>query len=100
MFGGIAFIKAIWLPFISEQLNCRRETSNTQDSYAVMVTRIKDAAMVGHVPCFMLAVYSTVRKRNHWIMVSTKWCKGTQVAVHNSILYKFDTETRCSYANV
>ena len=34
------------------------------------------------------------KKRRHWITVSTKWCKGDQVAVYDSIFVRLDAETR------
>lgn len=33
-------------------------------------------------------------KRRHWITVSTKWCKGDQVAVYDSVFVRLDAETR------
>ena len=46
-------VYTIWLPFISEQLNCVSKTSNPQDSYTIMVMCIHDGAIVGHLPCFI-----------------------------------------------
>ena len=34
------------------------------------------------------------KKRRHWITVSTKWCKGNQVAVDDSVFMRLDAETR------
>lgn len=34
------------------------------------------------------------KKRKHWITTSTKWCKGNQVAVDDSVFVRLDAETR------
>ena len=40
--------KDIWIPTAGEELACARENSNTEDPYAIAVTR--DSTVVGHVP--------------------------------------------------
>ena len=34
------------------------------------------------------------KKRKHWIITSTKWCKDNQVAVYDSVFVRLDAETR------
>lgn len=34
------------------------------------------------------------KKREHWITVSTKWCKSNQVIVYDSVFKKLDAESR------
>lgn len=34
------------------------------------------------------------KKRKHWITVSTKWCRGDQVAVYDFVFTKLDAGTR------
>ena len=45
--------KEIWTPFIGEDLECKRDVSNTRDAYAVGIMRQEETgltAIVGHVP--------------------------------------------------
>jgi len=58
--------------------------STLQQNASTLGFRIANAIQIVHC-----------EKRRHWIMVSTKWCKGTHVAVYDSIFAKLDTKARC-----
>ena len=45
---GYHVFESIWNPTTGEELNCRRERTNTKDPYTVAV--IRRSAVVGHVP--------------------------------------------------
>ena len=50
---GHHIFKEIWTPFIGEDLECKRDVSNTRDAYAVGIMRQEETgliAIVGHVP--------------------------------------------------
>ena len=45
--------KETWTPFIGEDLECKRDVSNTRDAYAVGIMPQEETgstAIVGHVP--------------------------------------------------
>ena len=45
--------KEIWTPFIGEDLECKKDLSNTRDAYAIGILRQEETgstAIVGHVP--------------------------------------------------
>ena len=48
---GHHIYERIWNPTVGEELNCVRETTNSEDPYAVM----RNIAVVDHVPCKMRA---------------------------------------------
>ena len=45
---GFHIYQDVWTPAVGEVLGCRRETTNTEDRYAVAV--YKSEEVVGHVP--------------------------------------------------
>ena len=45
---GYHVYNAVWEAVVGDELECRRETSNRVDRYAVVV--VKDDTVVGHVP--------------------------------------------------
>ena len=50
---GHHVFKEIWTPFIGEDLECKRDVSDTRDAYAVGIMRQEETgstAIVGHVP--------------------------------------------------
>ena len=49
---GYHVYKDIWIPFVSEIVNCQCEARNPEDPFAVGLK--KDGATVGHVPCIMV----------------------------------------------
>jgi len=40
------------------------------------------------------------KKREHWITVSTKWCKSNQVIIYDSAFTKLDAENRSTILHV
>ena len=58
--------KEIWTPFIGEDLECKRDVSNTRDAYAVGIMRQEETgstAIVGHVPRKISTACSPVSSR-------------------------------------
>ena len=45
---GHHIYKSVWTPVLGEELECRKETNNSSDPYAIAV--LKTAAIVGHIP--------------------------------------------------
>ena len=63
---GHHIFKEIWTPFIGEDLECKRDVSNTRDAYAVGIMQLEDTgstAIVGHVPRKISAACSLFLQR-------------------------------------
>ena len=65
---GHHIYKTIWNPTVGEELNCMRETTNSEDPYAVAVMR--NSAVVDHVPRKM-RVYA-LRELCAWALLLAK----------------------------
>ena len=63
---GNRVFKEIWRPFIGEDLECKRDVSNTRDAYAVGIIQQEETgltAIVGHMPRKISAACSLFLQR-------------------------------------
>ena len=66
---GYHVFKSIWNATTGEELNCLRETTNTEDPYAVAVKR--GSAVIGHVPRKISAACALFLRRKGTIRCTT-----------------------------
>ena len=67
--------KEIWTPFIGEDLECKKDLSNTRDAYAIGILRQEETgstAIVGHVPQKIYAACSFSYKEKGVSVVSSE----------------------------